>query len=66
MPGSRRSWTVWRRLYGDAVMVLLLGLLAVAVLLAVTSGCTIERVILYETITYPIAIITPIGRIGPS
>ena len=66
MPGSRRSWTVWRRPYGDAAMVVLLGLLAVAVLLAVTSGCTINEVVLYKTSNYPSVIITPSTRVGPS
>jgi hypothetical protein len=45
-------------------------LLACAVLFAVSaalSGCTIERVILYETVNTPPPIAaTPIGRVGPS
>jgi hypothetical protein len=33
---------------------------------AVLSGCSIERVVLYETVNYPSVQITPSNRIGPS
>lgn len=29
-------------------------------------GCTIERVVLYETSNYPAVVVTPSQRIGPS
>lgn len=35
-------------------------------LAAAVSGCTVERVILYETIQYPAVTATPTNRIGPS
>lgn len=44
-------------------------LIACAVLFAISaalSGCTIERIVLYETIQSPPISATPIGRIGPS
>lgn len=40
--------------------------LALGVIVGALTGCTIERVVLYETVNYPAVVVTPTHRIGPS
>lgn len=43
-----------------------LALAGLGVVCLLASGCTINKVVLYETSNYPAVVVTPSQRIGPS